>query len=488
MGPVTAPSRMARRTAATGAGLASLCISLGAAAQPLENNRFTLDLFQGPILAPIGVMGMAGAYAAYAEGLTGFVSNAAAPAVREPHSFRQFEWDVSGSVSLPIRLFRNDDFDNSGSRDYDYSNFVYITAGAQLQYGPFGFGLNAEFQRYSLTSALGRTTNVTVGKYHVLAAWSLLRHQLVVGAGARLATFGLDAPDVDLTIAGAGPEVGFLIRPDWQSFRIGATFRAPVDGGALFGSTVDKNGIERTGNLIVPEHVVLPWELQVGVAVQVGPRPLNPAWIDPSAHEAALEAQMRARRAARARERGAELAAIADPAARAARARELDRVEAARLERDKLDEERTRKALENERRSRYWNWPREHLLFTADILFTGAVDHGVSIQGFLGQNDERTSNASIVGSSGAKVAFSPRLGVETEPIPGWVHTRAGSYYEPSRFTGRPVGRQHFTFGADVRTFSTTWFGLVSEVIYKLQASADFSPRYQSVSLGLGVWH
>jgi hypothetical protein len=93
----------------------------------------------------------------------------------------------------------------------------------------------------------------------------------------------------------------------------------------------------------------------------------------------------------------------------------------------------------------------------------------------------------VIGSSGASVNFSPRAGVETEPVPGWLHTRAGTYYEPNRY-GHGVGRQHFTFGADVKIFSWTWFGLTPKVTYKAQAYADFSPRYQSVSLGIGVWH
>jgi hypothetical protein len=91
-----------------------------------------------------------------------------------------------------------------------------------------------------------------------------------------------------------------------------------------------------------------------------------------------------------------------------------------------------------------------------------------------------------VGPYGSRVTFSPRLGVEGEPVPGWVHTRAGTYYEPSRYGAR-IGRQHFTFGADVRVFKTTFWGLVPEVIYKVQAYADLAPRYQSVSLGIGVW-
>ena len=63
-----------------------------------------------------------GAYAGYAEGLSGFVANAASPAVREPFSVSTFEIDGSGSISIPISLFENSDFDNSGSLDFDYSN------------------------------------------------------------------------------------------------------------------------------------------------------------------------------------------------------------------------------------------------------------------------------------------------------------------------------------------------------------------------------
>jgi hypothetical protein len=117
------------------------------------------------------------------------------------------------------------------------------------------------------------------------------------------------------------------------------------------------------------------------------------------------------------------------------------------------------------------------------------VSNGVCLQGFLGQNqpDEIQLGTTNVGSSGASVNYSPRAGVETEPIPDRLHTRAGTYYEPSRL-GHGVGRQHFTFGADVKVLTTTWFGLVPKVTYKAQTYADLSPRYQSVSVGIGVWH
>ena len=449
----------------------------------LRQGQFSIDLFQGPLLAPISVTGIAGAYAAYAEGISGFVANAASPGVREPFSVSNFEIDGSGSISIPISLFENNDFDNSGSLDFDYSNFLYGTFGGIIQYGRFGTGFNAELQRYTLTSAQAQTTNVTIGKYHLLGAFRLFGDQLVIGGGARFATLGIDAPEGTFTMIGGAPELGFLIRPDWQSFRIGATVRMPVQGVPAPGFG---NGLPV--GLELPGHVVLPWEIEAGVAVQIGPRPLNPVWIDPEQQENEVKASFRQRVEERERRRRDELGRIVDPVARGARERELLADGALVLLRDAREEARALNALKKERRARYWNWPREHLLLTAELLVTGAVDQGVSIQTFLGQNEiHRDPTSGGAGSSGASVSFSPRFGVETEPVPDLVHTRFGTYYEPSRFGDR-VGRQHFTFGADLKLFHTTYWGLVPEVIYKIQATADMSPRYQSVSLGAGVWH
>jgi hypothetical protein len=464
-----------------------------AAAQPLKNNHYAIDVFQGPVLAPSDVIGIAGAYAGVAEGIAGMAANAAAPAVRESYNVSNFNWDLSPSVSFPINLFgTRDDFDNSGASDHAFTDFYYVTVGGLAQVGPLGFGATAEFQRYSLTSTAkqGGAATVVLGKYHALAALRILGDQLVLGAGARVCTLGLSPKQQDgnLTMVGAAPEIGILVRPDWRSFRVGATVRLPVNGGRLYGGGVvtDANGVRRSGGLILPEDVVLPWEIQAGVAVQVGPRPLNPEWIDPRAQEAEIAASLAAKRRKRAEEQRAELAEIRDLDKRAVRKRAIDAEEAARRDREDAEAARLARDLESERRARAWNWPREHLLLTFELLVTGPVENGVSLGRFLGQN-QAASDASVVGTSGASASFSPRLGVETEPLPGRLHTRAGTYYEPSRIGDR-VGRQHFTFGADVRLFTTTFWGLVPPTTYKAQAYADLSPRYQSVSMGLGVLH
>jgi hypothetical protein len=475
------------------AAAASLLVALlapPAAAQARRDNHYGVDVFQGPVLAPSDVIGIAGAYAGYAEGIAGMVANAAAPGVREPTCFSYFNWDLSASISIPFNLFGpRDDFDNSGAAGRDYTDFIYGTVGGLIQYGPFGVGFNAEVQRYALKPASGPATAVTLGKYHALAGYRLLGDQLIFGAGARIATLSMVPGDAEtsLTMIGAGPEIGVLVRPDWQSFRLGATVRLPVHGGRLIGAVRERaDGVHTSGGLVLPDDVVLPWEVELGGAVQVGPRPINPAFIDPHAQEAALHASFAQRRRARELAQARELATIGDPADRALRKLSLEADEVALRILEDADEKRITGALEADRRARYGNWPREHLLLTLELLITGAVTDGVSLQRFLGQN-QAPAEPWVVGSSGGSVSFSPRFGVETEPLPGRMHTRAGSYYEPSRQQGR-VGRQHFTFGLDVRLFTTTWFGLTPPVTYKAQACADLSPRYQSASLGVGVWH
>lgn len=480
--------------------LAACTTALPAAAQTEPSgaptrNDFTVDLYQGPILAPTRVVALGGAYAGVAEGIAGFVANAASPAVRAAHSASWLELDLDASFSVPVPLFDNNDFDDSGDIDADYSAFVYLTAGAQLQAGDFGAGVSGDLQRYHLTTSGGEDTFVIVGRYHGLLGWQLLGDQLVVGAGVRALSLGISATDVELAMGGVGPQVGILVRPDWMPFRIGATYRHLVSGDASAGqgATTDAQGVERAGHLVLPERVELPWELEAGLAVQVGPRPLNPSWVNPHDHETELREQHAARARQRERRRRELLASVGAPATRAALSTALLQEEVDIAAREAAELERDLRRLEAERRARAANWPREHLLVTAELLVTGAVERGMHLERFLAQGQPSAGARCTAVASGAEVNFSPRLGVEMEPVPLWVHTRFGGYYEPNRFryegdgcTER-VGRQHFTFGADVRLFSTTWFDLVSEVTYKLQGYGDLAPRYQAFGLGLGVW-
>ncbi len=471
-------------------------LSREAVSDPIRDNRYSLDVFQGASLAPIRVIGMGGAYAGVAEGISGFVANSASPALRDNSSSQWVELDAAVSLSLPLVLFERADFDNSGKIDQSYTDFIYVAAGGLLQFGAFGTGFIADAQRYSLSSG-GVKTDVFIFRSHILAAWAFLGGQLMVGGGARVGGMLLQTPDAEYSMLGAAPEFGVLVRPDWKSFRVGATFRLPVDAGELSSPQVrvNESNVRTAGGLILPEKVVWPWELEVGLAVQVGPRPLNPQWINPHDQEEQLRRLQKQEQLRRENARAMELSNIADASERKLRAKEHEEARVREIEDDKREFAKKSKQLQKERQARYLNWPREMLLVTAELLVTGDVGRGVGLEGFLAQRSlvAGALAGSEVGSSGGEVNYSPRFGIETEPIPGLVHTRLGSYYEPRRLKlsgsdiTKGVGRQHFTFGADLRVLTTTFWGLVPEITYTLQASVDIAPRYESFSVGIGNW-
>ncbi len=478
-----------------GVGLGSWLHHGHAQAQPTDND-YAIDLFQGPLLAPIRVISMGGAYAGYAEGIAGFVANAASPSVRHSHSTGWWDADIDASISIPIPLFDNNDFDNSGDLDADYTSFIYLAGGMQLQAGPFGLGIFGDLQRYTLTFPPEKAdTVVVVGRYHLLGAWGFLGDQLHIGGGLRALTLGISAAETELTFAGVSPQLGILVKPDWTPFRFGATYRHPVRAGSSIGTgAVVVDGVQRAGRLVMPNRVELPWEIELGVAVQVGPRPLNPQWIDPDDHEQELRDAYAARKKARARAIRQQSNSMAEGETRRTIVRQLRQDKERSDRQDARQMERDLERLRDERRARARNWPREALLLTLDLLITGPVSDAIHLERFLAQGQLQSAGACVAVASGEQVNFSPRLGLEMEPFVGWMHTRFGTYYEPPRYRYAPdgcnerVGRQHFTFGADLKLGSTTWFGLVPEVTYKLQAYGDIAPRYQSFGAGFGVWY
>jgi hypothetical protein len=458
-----------------------------ARADPLPTNAYDIDLFQGPLLAPIRATSLAGAYAGYAEGTAGMVANASAPAVRPPEALQHVEASLSGSLSFPLDIFDNNDFDNSGEIDADYSDFVYVTGGAILQVGAFGAGLLGELQSYSLTDTEGSTTNVVVGRYHGLVAVGLGRGQLALGGGARAVTMGIGTRRADLVYVGAAPELGFLVKPEGVPFRFGATYRFAVTGHATFDPPKPETpgAPAREGPLTLPRGLSLPWELETGVAVQVGPRPLNVGFDDPEDLDDELEDAIEREREHRASERARILASISDPTLKARTAAELDDVETLEREREERALEEKREMILDRLDDRYASLPRQRLLLLLSILVSGPTKDGVSVERFLAQSVEGVGTSGVIGGSGASVNFSPRFGVEVEPIPSWLVLRAGSYYEPNRFGG--VGRQHFTFGSEVRLFETDIFGITPLYPWSVLGAVDLSPRYQSVSVSLAVF-
>jgi hypothetical protein len=280
-------------------------------------------------------------------------------------------------------------------------------------------------------------------------------------------------------MTGIAPEVGVIVKPNNLPYRLGATLRAPVSGKSFGRGAIqeDASGVDRAGPFIIPSRVVLPWEFEGGVAFQLGPRPLNPPWVNPHDVERPLTDHVAAARAMRAHENALELEKLQEPDRSKRRAEILREEESLRaIEDAHMDEESTR--LREVRRARYENWPRERLLILASVLVAGASDSAVALEGFLEQRLDYV---------GRSVTVTPRFGFESEPIVNFLRARVGTYIEPSRFEDGHA-RQHFTFGADFRLFPFSPFGIFGDQVWRAGFASDLAPRYANWGFGIGAWH
>lgn len=425
---------------------------LGAQGAPITTSNYTVDLFQGPILASERITGIGGAYAPVGEGVDG--NNPASPALRDPYSRTRIDYDVTGSVILPS-LVNPTDFDNNGTRGFTYNNFIFITAGAQLQIDRAAGALWVDMQQYALGKSDGATpiTNLRVrlAKFNSLWAYSFFDDQLFLGFGLRAVVLGLVDGGAGGTsekglidMFGIAPQAGAIVAPADLPLRIGGTVRAAVSSGVgtRAGVDVDNNGDLRVGAMYIPNHVELPWEAELGVAVQLGPRPLNYRWSD---RRSLSDAEIDAER---------QVYPNGDYESAASTAKRI-------------------------LRRKYLALPRQKVLVAASLLVTGPTQNAVGFESFLSQTIDR---------SGRRPSFTPRFGVESEVVPSWVVLRGGAYLEPTRFD-EAAPRGHFTTSIDVKTLPWNLFGLLDKGSwFRLGGGIDVARQYFGWGLSAGVWH
>ncbi len=467
---------------------------LGPQDSPIRTNDYSVDLHQGVVLASSRVTGLAGAYVAIAEGVDGNPQNPAAPSVRVPWSFDHFDYDLGLSFSLPVALHGGDFFNSRGddrtqSKDQDV---WFLNAAANLQFGTWGFGLTFDLQEYRLDQApasaspAGEEDDTLKGQFgvaHLILSNAFSDGQLLIGAGVRATALSVVDPGHSnrqlFNTTGAGLEAGVLWRPNDQRFRVGAAVHSAV----TTRPEKDSQGVLYEGmpnELWLPNQVTLPWDVNLGVAVQLGPRPFNPRWYDPSALLAGMRRAMAAREAVRGRRRelalsrargqGRDVNAVA-----AALDAELDAQKA-------LDE--TRLILEKRRvdrmlRERVRRMSRRYVLISSQVVISGEAENAVGIEAFLNREVDR---------SGEAVVLSPRLGVESEVLPKLLKLRAGSYAEPTRFRGGST-RVHGTFGFDLNVLHWGVFGLFHEdTEWRVSGAIDVARGYPAGGVSIGNWH
>jgi hypothetical protein len=475
---------------------APLCLANGPISgngTPITTSRYSIDLFRGPVMAGSRVNGLGGAYVAIGWDVDGMLQNPAAPAVRPFFSVTHFDYWLGFGLTLP-GSFAGQDLFNSGTSGGDRSagnSMFFLTPAAMLQWGNFGVGVNLELQRYELgTTEFVESEPARVATafdvFHVQAAYAFNRGELVLGMGSRILrmTANLRTQDdssVPLESTGTGMEFGALWRPPGEVFSIGAAFRTGIETTTQFSDAAilnaDGDVIFETdqGEFYLPERASLPWDLNVGVAVELGDNPRNASWQSDREVAERWELSVRLRMLQHEDEKAI---AIAN-----ARSEEQRRhVEAYYAELNAADEAE----IESARTVGYWVLqrdmamaPRRHVLLSGSVLMTGRANEAVGIESFLNQTVNR---------SGQQIVFSPRLGAETEIIPNWVRIRAGSYLEPTRFdTSTP--RAHYTGGFDLRIARWNVFGLwPDDYLWRLGFGFDVTRAYSSVSFTIAGWY
>ncbi|MEO6602332.1 MAG: hypothetical protein ABIQ16_20795 [Polyangiaceae bacterium] len=492
-----------RRAARTAVALLLTAIAarahaqLPADGQLIRTNGYGIDLFQGPVLASTRVIGLAGAYVAIGEGIEGDTQNPAAPAMRVPWSNSHLDYDLGFGVTFPSSL-KSSDFFNSGRRTDlpkgTTGGFVFLNLAGNVQFGKWGLGATTDLQTYSLNR--NTTSNAdklddqlvaTITLTQIQLARAFADGQLILGAGGRIATLavnkGNSTSQQDLfSTVGNGYEAGFVVRPNDYQFRIGGAFRSGVTTRASRDSESVLYAGDPVNELYLPTRVTVPWDLDLGVAIQLGPRPLNPRWIDPSVELERVKRFLRWRELERDRRRRTELLRVAsvhgdvDAAAHA-----LDEEFVLESALDEVTRTRAESDLDAEIRRRLRELRRFHVLLLSSLVISGAVKDAVGVESFL----ERVAQ-----HSGASLSYSPRFAVETEIAPNWLRLRAGSYHEPSRFpSNQKGGRLHGTLGIDAKLFPFAAFGLVHEgTVWRVSGSLDAARDYFGWSVSIGVWH
>ncbi len=486
--------------------VALLVASWGHASGPLPANgnsirtsTYSIDLYQGAVSAGNRVMGLGGAYVAIAEDVDGDLQNPAAPAVRPFFSIEEFDYWLGLGLTFPTGLAKIDFFNSGSATGFRAAadEPVFVTPALNLQWGTFGLGLNAELSNYAFQSAAElapvapaeAAASLAVGlqTYHVQLAKSFLDGQLIGGVGLRYLTMSLDASLTDgetqtlFHTSGSGIEMGVVFRPNLRPYRIGAAFRTAIDTQPGFSRSLFPNA---TGDIVIgnngaelylPERVSLPWDVNVGAAVQFGKRPLNPIsrTVAGVAERAALS--FRLQELDREEERQRRLAEAGSKSERAAVELELAREE-------RRDSERLQHALDAARNALAQSFAevgRSYLLLSASLLVSGSVRDAVGVESFLDQ---------VVNRSGASVVYSPRLGAEAEIWENRLKTRGGVYVEPTRFvTSNP--RAHATVGMDLRLFRWNVLGLwPDDFMWQIGGSLDVSRRYLTWGLSIAGWY
>lgn len=241
-----------------------------------------IELFQTPVWSATRSGGMGGASVGVAEGSGTIIANPAAAANRFfCNGEEYFDWDVSlAALAVGAGGRVGIDLENNG-RTVDKDEQASLGAlSLGLNFGRLGLGLVVTGQEYAVCAVetaaacgAGELLRYSAQTVALAGAWVLSGGEWVAGASITTSTAQIDLGGkqvVPAYVDGGGLGLGLLWRPRGGWYRVGASLRTvanPTRPGAGDGAVV--------GGRLVPDRLVVPWELSVGGALGWGPRPLN---------------------------------------------------------------------------------------------------------------------------------------------------------------------------------------------------------------------
>jgi hypothetical protein len=430
--------------------------SPGAAQAQLTSNKYNIDLFTSPVLGPGRIVGMGGAHVAIATGIDGAAYNPAGYAERAEKEIDFFAFDITGGIWFS-GFFRNNDFDNNRNKSISSADTVQLTLGTRMQFANLGMGSSGLLRVYALKDSTGKaTSDVALLTVRAGGGYAFLDGGLVVGASMVFTAFDLSKSDKNrslITFQGYGAEAGVLLRPKRERYRIGAVVRTPIDSKAKNNSaTYDDDGLKRAEGFVVPSGVHVPWEIDIGFAYQFGERRTNIPWRNTST----LARELREQIASGSYQPPPTYGEVPYPPLPA----DVEKAVEAAVENYREGERRYRR-----------HQPRRYILLAADLLIYGKTPRGQSLSGFLRQTPE---------ASGDHVAYSVRIGAESEIWQDRMKVRLGTYLEPSRVSWKYY-RPHGTLGLEARLFD--FWGWSA----RATATIDGAYKYFNWGFSVGLW-
>jgi hypothetical protein len=231
-----------------------------AAADPIVDREYAIDLYDGVALGDTSQVGMGGAGAARVVGSAGTLLNPSAPAVRQTTDTDSWSWDYHADL---LTGKYSSDYDNNGTATDQASGASLITYGLALRVGDWSGAFTSTIQRTPLE---GSPLQANALRLKLVVARWIPRLDLAVGAGVQAAQLELlpaTGGEALFEIAGAGLLAGATWLPAMESFRAGLALESAIIGGDVSTSSCDPSNCQ---GYILPREVEAPARLITGGA------------------------------------------------------------------------------------------------------------------------------------------------------------------------------------------------------------------------------